>query len=237
MRHTVDNPGRVRRLTAAIVVNDRLTQPASKNHPAVWQRRSADEVRNLTALAQAAVGFDASRGDVLTIEDLAFDDNLPQPGAGICTTVTNAAEDFRGAGRVLGVAHWSGCGGGLRPSGPRGAALGDKKRQGGEGTPCQNRGAGCIGGSQTCRRSGTGADSGIFEQVTTHLKGDRRKKFAPVAELDPLRVDRWLAEKRMETGVREGNSLWLSRRMKAEQRGIAIRWRKAAILGCGRRAG
>jgi flagellar M-ring protein FliF len=29
----------------------------------------------LTALAQAAVGFDAARGDLLTVEDLAFDEN------------------------------------------------------------------------------------------------------------------------------------------------------------------
>ena len=65
----------MRRLTAAIVVNDRLMQPATKNHAAVWQPRSADELRNLTALAQAAVGFDTTRGDVLTVQDLAFDGN------------------------------------------------------------------------------------------------------------------------------------------------------------------
>jgi flagellar M-ring protein FliF len=41
----------------------------------VWQPRSADELRNLTALAQAAVGFDASRGDVLTVQDIGFDGN------------------------------------------------------------------------------------------------------------------------------------------------------------------
>ena len=70
----------MRRLTAAIVVNDRLVQPATTNRPARWQPRSADELRNLTALAQAAVGFDTSRGDVLTVQDLAFDDNRgPQP--------------------------------------------------------------------------------------------------------------------------------------------------------------
>ena len=79
VRHVVDTPGRVRRLTAAIVVNDRLMQPATKTHAAVWQPRSADELRNLTALAQAAVGFDAPRGDVITIEDMAFDGNRPQP--------------------------------------------------------------------------------------------------------------------------------------------------------------
>ena len=79
VRHVLENPGRVRRLTAAIVVNDRLAQVAEKGKAAVWQPRSADELRNLTALAQAAVGFDLARGDMLTVQDLAFDENRPQP--------------------------------------------------------------------------------------------------------------------------------------------------------------
>jgi flagellar M-ring protein FliF len=80
VKHTVENPGRVRRLTAAIVVNDRMKQAATAKTAAVWQARTADELRNLTALAQAAVGFDSARGDVLTIEDIAFDDNrAPEP--------------------------------------------------------------------------------------------------------------------------------------------------------------
>ena len=79
VRHKVENPGRVRRLTAAIVVNDRQLQTATKDKAAVWQSRSPDEIRNLTALAQAAVGFDTSRGDMLPVEDLAFDDNRAQP--------------------------------------------------------------------------------------------------------------------------------------------------------------
>jgi flagellar M-ring protein FliF len=82
VKHTVENPGRIRRLTAAIVVNDRLMQPAAKNKPALWQPRTADELHNLTALAQAAVGFDQTRGDALTVQDLAFDQNraaAPQP--------------------------------------------------------------------------------------------------------------------------------------------------------------
>jgi len=79
VRHVVENPGRVRRLTAAIVVNDRLAQPASTGKAAQWQPRSADEVRTLTALAQAAVGFDQGRGDLLTVEDLPFEENRMQP--------------------------------------------------------------------------------------------------------------------------------------------------------------
>ena len=75
VRHLTQEPGRIHRLTAAIVVNDRELQPAGNNKPAVWQPRSADELRNLTALAQAAVGFNGQRGDVVTVEDLPFQDN------------------------------------------------------------------------------------------------------------------------------------------------------------------
>lgn len=79
VRHKVENPGRVRRMTAAIVVNDRLVEAARKGKAAVWQNRSPEELRNLTVLAQAAVGFDAPRGDLLTVEDLSFDGNRAEP--------------------------------------------------------------------------------------------------------------------------------------------------------------
>jgi flagellar M-ring protein FliF len=80
VRHMVEGPGSVRRMTAAIVVNDRLLQPAGKGKAAQWQPRSAEELRNLTALAQASVGFEAGRGDMLQVSDLAFEDNrLQQP--------------------------------------------------------------------------------------------------------------------------------------------------------------
>jgi len=93
VRHTIENPGRVRRLTAAIVVNDRLIQPAAKNHAAVWQPRSASELGNLTALAQAAVGFDTTRGDVVTVQDLAFDGNQGQPPVAVSEQILNTAEN------------------------------------------------------------------------------------------------------------------------------------------------
>jgi flagellar M-ring protein FliF len=93
VKHVVENPGRMRRLTAAIVVNDRLMTPAVKNKPAVWQPRSADELRQLTALAQAAVGFDSTRGDALTVQDLAFDQNRPQPDAPLPARVLTSAEN------------------------------------------------------------------------------------------------------------------------------------------------
>jgi flagellar M-ring protein FliF len=93
VRHVLENPGRVRRLTAAIVVNDRLAQAAQKDKPAVWQPRSADELRHLTALAQAAVGFDATRGDLLTVEDLSFDGNRAPPPVSLPRQALDTAEN------------------------------------------------------------------------------------------------------------------------------------------------
>ncbi len=93
VRHTVENPGKVRRLTAAIVVNDRLTQPASGTKPPVWQTRSPEELRNLTALAQAAVGYDNARGDMVAVEDLAFDDNRGQAPVSPFERVLKGAEN------------------------------------------------------------------------------------------------------------------------------------------------
>lgn len=93
VKHMVENPGQVKRLTAAIIVNDRLLQPANRQAPAIWQPRSADELRNLTALAQAAVGFDTARGDLLTVEDIAFDSNRPEAPAPLPQQVLSAAEN------------------------------------------------------------------------------------------------------------------------------------------------
>ena len=92
VHHVVESPGKLRRLTAAIVVNDRMTQPAAKEKAAVWQPRTAEELRNLTALAQAAVGFDSSRGDLLTVEDLSFEANRAQPSPPIVRQILSTAE-------------------------------------------------------------------------------------------------------------------------------------------------
>jgi flagellar M-ring protein FliF len=76
VRHTNSGPGHIRRLTAAIVVNDRMESAGAKSKTATWKPRSSDELKTLTALAQAAVGYDNGRGDIVSVEDLAFDENL-----------------------------------------------------------------------------------------------------------------------------------------------------------------
>jgi flagellar M-ring protein FliF len=77
--HTEQGPGRVRRVSAAVVVNDRsLTEGAGKLEHVVWKPRSADEMHRLEELAQAAVGFDTRRGDQVVIENVSFSTNAPE---------------------------------------------------------------------------------------------------------------------------------------------------------------
>jgi flagellar M-ring protein FliF len=77
--HSEEGPGRVRRVTAAVVVNDRsMREGAGKLEHMVWKPRSADEMRRLEQLAQAAVGFDARRGDQVVMENVSFSTNAPE---------------------------------------------------------------------------------------------------------------------------------------------------------------
>jgi flagellar M-ring protein FliF len=77
--HSEQGPGKVRRVTVAVVVNDRMTtEGAGKAAHPVWKPRSADEMQRLEQLARAAVGFDATRGDQVTIENVGFSSNAPE---------------------------------------------------------------------------------------------------------------------------------------------------------------
>ncbi|HEY1810226.1 MAG TPA: flagellar basal-body MS-ring/collar protein FliF [Acidobacteriaceae bacterium] len=76
VRHTVEAAGGVRRLTAAVLINYRRTGQGSQT---TWQPRGAEYTKQLTSLAESAIGFDAARGDQVTVEELAFDDNAPVP--------------------------------------------------------------------------------------------------------------------------------------------------------------
>jgi len=79
LTHTEVGPGRLRRLTAAVVVNDRMTSDgAAKTPHTTWKPRTADEMHRLEVLAQAAVGFDDKRGDQVVMENVSFSSNAPE---------------------------------------------------------------------------------------------------------------------------------------------------------------
>lgn len=77
VRHTTQTAGRIRRITAAVLINQRMIADGRQKS---WQPRSPEEMKRLSDLAQAVIGFDASRGDTVSVEDLPFDDQgAPAP--------------------------------------------------------------------------------------------------------------------------------------------------------------
>ena len=93
--HSEELPGRVRRLTAAIVVNDReLQQMSGKGMHTAWQHRSPDEMKRLQQLAQAAVGFDGERGDQVVLENVPFSGNSDPGAVSSVARLTEGAQDL-----------------------------------------------------------------------------------------------------------------------------------------------
>ena len=80
-RELVRQPGSVKRLTVAVLVDG--VQGVDANGAPTWTPRSAEEMTALQDLVASAVGFNADRGDVITLKTLQFE---PVPEAG--TTVT-----------------------------------------------------------------------------------------------------------------------------------------------------
>ncbi|MGH9738499.1 MAG: flagellar basal-body MS-ring/collar protein FliF [Candidatus Acidiferrales bacterium] len=74
MRHTIDPPGRIDNVDAAVLVDDVIEQQkdAKGQMHEVRRARTPEEMKQIEDLARAAVGFDAARGDVLSVENVPF---------------------------------------------------------------------------------------------------------------------------------------------------------------------
>ena len=84
-KHSIEPAGRIRRITAAVVVDDMVKRKLQANGK--WtetrQRRSLEELKQIETLASSAIGIDTARGDVISVQNLAFDRpdeaDLPAP--------------------------------------------------------------------------------------------------------------------------------------------------------------
>jgi flagellar M-ring protein FliF len=70
LQHTRQPAGRVRRITAAVLV-DHVPRAGKDGKPAL-QALGADELKRVEDLVRQAVGFDASRGDVVSVVNAPF---------------------------------------------------------------------------------------------------------------------------------------------------------------------
>ena len=88
LHHSVEPPGRVRRIAAAVLVDDavEVTEQAGKR-TSTRRKRTPEEMKQIEQLAQAAIGVDTQRGDVLAVENLSFQEApvekapAPPPGS------------------------------------------------------------------------------------------------------------------------------------------------------------
>jgi flagellar M-ring protein FliF len=73
-RHLIEPAGGIRRLTAAVVLDDAVDrQQQNGKWVETRHKRRPEELRMITELAQAAIGFSSDRGDVISVQNLAFD--------------------------------------------------------------------------------------------------------------------------------------------------------------------
>ena len=105
--HTITPAGRIQRITAALLVDDAVIRTVNKGKVTVTrQRRSQDELNRIQELAQAAIGFDAKRGDTISVQNLSFDSDAAQvdfPAPGWASEVQKTVSDYSSVLRPLSI--------------------------------------------------------------------------------------------------------------------------------------
>jgi flagellar M-ring protein FliF len=103
--HTVTPAGRVARITAAIIVDDAVVKTVTKGKTTFTHRkRTPEELGQIRDLAEAAIGFDAKRGDTISVQNLAFDGDAADadmPAPSWTTQVQKTVSDYSSLARPL----------------------------------------------------------------------------------------------------------------------------------------
>ncbi len=80
VRHLIEPAGRIKRIAAALLVDDATDSEMRNNQRVVTRRkRSPEEMKQIEGLARAALGLDSSRGDLLAVENLSFQTLQSEP--------------------------------------------------------------------------------------------------------------------------------------------------------------
>jgi len=80
-RHRVAPPGQIARLSVAVIVDDDHVTVTDQAGKATVQNkpRTPEELQRIQGLVAASVGLDTERGDHITVENIAFNENTPEP--------------------------------------------------------------------------------------------------------------------------------------------------------------
>lgn len=89
-REIIKAPGAVKRLSVAVLVNG----SEDPDSPGVFLPRDETELAQLTALVQSAIGFDEARGDVISVQSMAFSPKAPQGTGPVAAPLLNMSLDL-----------------------------------------------------------------------------------------------------------------------------------------------
>lgn len=103
-RHTLQPPGEVARLSVAVILDDDQVAKAEKDGQTTVARtpRTPEELQKIQGLVAAAVGLEPDRGDLLTVENVAFDEPIFIEPAAIPFLERYSGQLWEG-GRILAV--------------------------------------------------------------------------------------------------------------------------------------
>ena len=94
VRTLVQNTPRVQRISLAVLVDE--VQSSDKGGKPVWTARTPDELARMAALVKSAIGFDAKRGDSVTVDTMRFttpDAGEPDRPAGLMSSLSLQGSD------------------------------------------------------------------------------------------------------------------------------------------------
>jgi flagellar M-ring protein FliF len=77
--HTIQPAGEIERLSVAVIVDDDQQAKTENGTTSVTRtKRTSEELKKFENLVASSVGFDAMRGDKVTVENIAFDEPMAQ---------------------------------------------------------------------------------------------------------------------------------------------------------------
>jgi flagellar M-ring protein FliF len=103
VKHTVKPRGDIARLSVAVILDDEHTAATDAQGKVTHKSapRNPAELQKIQQIVAAAVGFDQSRGDLLTVENIAFDETVVEvvePGF-----IERYGSDLKDTGKVIAV--------------------------------------------------------------------------------------------------------------------------------------
>jgi flagellar M-ring protein FliF len=105
VRHVVQPPGAIKKIAAAVLVDDAAeTKSGGSAKTESRRKRSPEEMKQIEELAKAAIGFDSARGDHLSVQNVSFAAIAPGPPPNLTERFAPLIEEWMGAVRYAGLA-------------------------------------------------------------------------------------------------------------------------------------